>query len=128
MVKSHQALRFFPDESAGYAYPDIYKKLFGPDYKPEPYIYEEYERARRHKWYMTSRLICVNDIYSFDPNAKVNLTDFVDIIGRNFKQPKVGTWFRQQPIGAYVAHAHVADTVPLSGVTTFHNVKSTISL
>ena len=35
-----------------------------------------------------SRLICVNDIYSFDPNAKVNLDDFVDIIGRHFKQPK----------------------------------------
>jgi len=51
------------------------------DYKPEPYIVAEYERALKHKWYMTSRLICVNDIYSFDPNMKVNLDDFVDIIG-----------------------------------------------
>ena len=42
---------------------------------------------------MTARLICVNDIYSFDPNAKVNLDDFVDIIGRNFKQPKEGLGF-----------------------------------
>jgi hypothetical protein len=96
-VKTHQALRFFPDESVGYGYPDIYKKLFGPDYKPEPYIYEEYKRARQHKWYMTSRLICVNDIYSFDPNAKVNLDDFVDIIGRNFKQPKEGLGFDNSP-------------------------------
>src|SRR6185503_15225778 len=50
----------------GHGYSDLYKELFGPDYKPEPYIVEEYKRARAHKWYMTSRLICVNDIYSFD--------------------------------------------------------------
>lgn len=56
-VKTHQALRFFPDESVGYGYPDLYKELFGPDYKPEPYIVEEYKSARAHKWYMTSRLI-----------------------------------------------------------------------
>ena len=96
-VKSHQALRFFPDNSVGYGYPDLYKELFGPDYKPEPYIVEEYKRARKHKWYMTSRLICMNDIYSFDPNAKVNLDDFVDIIGRNFKQPKEGLGLDDSP-------------------------------
>jgi hypothetical protein len=89
-IKMHQALRFFPDEAAGYPYPEAYVKLFGDDYKPEPYIVAEYERARNHKWYMTSRLICVNDVYSFDPNAKVNLDDFVDIIGRNFRQPEEG--------------------------------------
>ena len=72
-------------------------RLFGDDYKPEPYIVAEYERARKHKWYMTSRLITLNDIYSFDPNAKVNLDDFVDIIGRNFKQPKEGLGFDNSP-------------------------------
>ena len=87
-VRVHQALRFFPDESVGYKYPDLYVKFFGADYKPEPYIEAEYQRARNHKYYMTARLICVNDIYSFDPDAKVDLYDFVDIIGRNFKQPK----------------------------------------
>ena len=96
-VRTHQALRFFPDESAGYKYPDMYVKLFGPDYQPEPYIVEEYKRARSHKYYMTARLICVNDIYAFDPNAKVNLDDFVDIIGRNFKQPKEGLGFDNTP-------------------------------
>src|SRR5262245_37096207 len=96
-VRVHQALRFFPDESVGYKYPDMYVKYFGPDYKPEPYIVEEYKRARGHKYYMTARLICVNDIYSFDPNAKVNLDDFVDIIGRNFKQPKEGLGFDNTP-------------------------------
>ena len=37
-VRVHQALRFFPDESVGYKYPDMYVKFFGADYKPEPYI------------------------------------------------------------------------------------------
>ena len=96
-VKMHQALRFFPDESVGYLYPEMYVKLFGPDYKPEHYIVAEYDRARNHKWYMTSRLITLNDIYSFDPNAKVNLDDFVDIIGRNFKQPKEGLGLDSSP-------------------------------
>ena len=96
-VRVHQALRFFPDESVGYKYPDMYVKNFGPDYKPEPYIYEEYERARKHKWYMTARQICVNDIYSFDPNAKVSIDDFVDIVGRNFRQPEEGLGWDSSP-------------------------------
>jgi HD domain len=96
-VRAHQALRFFPDESVGYKYPELYVKFFGPDYKPEPYIVEEYKRARNHKYYMTSRLITVNDIYSFDPNANVNLDDFVDIIGRNFRQPKEGLGLDNSP-------------------------------
>jgi hypothetical protein len=96
-VRTHQALRFFPDESVGYRYPDMYVKYFGADYQPEPYIVEEYKRARNHKHYMTSRLICVNDVYAFDPNAKVNLDDFVDIIGRHFKQPKEGLGFDSSP-------------------------------
>ncbi len=96
-IRMHQALRFFPDQSVGYEYPEMYIKHFGADYKPEPYIVAEYERARNHKWYMTSRLITVNDVYSFDPNAKVNLDEFVDIIGRNFKQPKEGLGFDNSP-------------------------------
>ncbi len=96
-VRAHQALRFFPDESVGYKYPDAYVKQFGADYQPEPYIVAEYERACKHKHYMTARLICVNDIYSFDPDAKVNLDDFTDIIGRNFKQPKEGLGLDNSP-------------------------------
>jgi len=96
-VRAHQALRFYPDESVGYKYPEMYVKLFGPDYRPEPYIEEEYKRARAHKWYMSARLITVNDIYSFDPDAKVELDDFTDIIGRNFKQPKEGLGLDNTP-------------------------------
>ena len=82
-----------------------------PTIEPEPYIVAEYERARNHKWYMTARQICINDIYSFDPNAKVDLDDFVDIIGRNFKQPKEGLGLDSSPSAAYVAHDDVAHPV-----------------
>jgi HD domain len=97
-IRAHQALRFFPDESVGYEYPEMYIRLLGPDYEVEPYIKAEYEQARNHKWYMTSRLITLNDIYSFDPNAKVELEEFTDIIGRNFKQPKEGLGFDGSPV------------------------------
>jgi len=96
-VRMHQALRFFPDESVGYTYPQAYIDFFGPDYKPEPYIVEEYKRARQHKWYLTARMITVYDVYSFDPNAVVELEEFEDIIGRHFKQPKEGLGFDNTP-------------------------------
>ena len=96
-IRYHQALRFFPDESVGYRYPESYLKLFGPDYKPEPYIERDYRYARQHKWYMTGRLICVNDLYAFDPNVQVQLEEFTDVVGRNFKQPKEGLGFDASP-------------------------------
>jgi hypothetical protein len=89
-IRMHQALRFYPDESVGYAYPEQYIKMFGPDYKPEPYIEAEYQRAKKHKWYMSARMICVNDLYSFDPNVVVTPDQFEDIVGRHFKTPKEG--------------------------------------
>ena len=54
-VRAHQALRFFADESVGYEYPEAYVKWFGPDFQPEPYLVDEYKRARNHKHYMTDR-------------------------------------------------------------------------
>lgn len=89
-IRNHQALRFYPDESVGYPYPQNYIRMFGADYVPAPYIQAEYERAKKHKWYMSARQICVNDLYSFDPDVKVTLEQFDDIIGRHFKQPKEG--------------------------------------
>jgi len=96
-IRYHQALRFYPDESVGYQYPDLYKTLFGEDYQPDPHIARAYQTAREHKWYMTSRLITVNDLYSFDPNVTVQLEEFTDVIGRNFKQPKEGLGFDASP-------------------------------
>jgi hypothetical protein len=96
-IRHHQALRFFPDESVGYEYPQMYVRLFGPDYTPEPYIQEAHRYARAHKWYMTSRLITVNDLYAFDPNVQVSLEEFTDIVGRNFRQPEEGLGFDASP-------------------------------
>jgi hypothetical protein len=92
-IKYHQALRFFPDPSVGYDYPEQYNFIFGGDYAPPPYIRAAYEYCRNHKWYMSARLITVNDLYSFDPNHFVDLDKFTDIVGRHFKQPKEGLGF-----------------------------------
>ena len=96
-IRYHQALRFFADESAGYHYPEMYVKLFGADYQPDAYIQRDYRYAREHRWYMTSRLICINDLYAFDPNVTVELEEFADIVGRNFKQPEEGLGFDASP-------------------------------
>src|SRR6266850_804639 len=93
----HQALRFFPDEAVGYRYPELYVKLFGADYVPEPHIRDAYRYARDHKWYMTSHLITVNDLYAFDPTVQLALEEFTDVVGRNFRQPKEGLGFDQSP-------------------------------
>jgi hypothetical protein len=89
-IRYHQTLRFYPDEKFGYEYPESYLRTFGEDYKPEPYLEQTYQMVRKHKWYDAPRLVTVNDLYSFDPNAKVSIDPFVDIIGRHFKQPKEG--------------------------------------
>lgn len=97
-IEKHQALRFFADDSVGYEYPEAYIRFFGADYKPEPYIVKAWEEARKHRWYMTSRLITLNDLYSFEEGVVVDVEDFTDIIGRNFRQPKEGLGFDGSPV------------------------------
>ena len=97
-VRYHQALRFYADEANGYEYPDLYRRTFGVDYKPEPYIEDTYKMVRKHKWYIEPRMVTVNDLYAFDPNAVVTMDPFVDIIGRHFKQPKEGLGFDNSPV------------------------------
>jgi hypothetical protein len=96
-IRHHQAIRFYPDESVGYEYPDLYLRLFGPDYRPDPYIDRDYQYARNHKWYMTARLVTLNDYYAFDPNTVVEIDEFEDIIGRNFRQPEEGLGWDNSP-------------------------------
>lgn len=96
-IRYHQALRFYPDESVGYKYPDLYIQFFGAEYQPEPHVERAYQHARNHKWYMSARMVTVNDLYAFDPDAKVNLEEFEDIIGRHFRQPKEGLGFDNSP-------------------------------
>ena len=89
-VRTHQALRFYPDESVGYHYPEAYIRFFGPDYRPDPYIDRAYQSARQHRWYMTARLVTLYDFYAFDPSVTIDVEEFADIIGRNFRQPEEG--------------------------------------
>ena len=97
-IEKHEALRYFADESVGYSYPEAYIAYFGPDYSPPDYIRREHESARKHRWYMTSRLITINDIYSFDPHAQVDFEEFEDVVGRNFRQPREGLGFDGSPV------------------------------
>ncbi len=97
-IEKHEALRYFPDESVGYTYPQAYIDYFGPDYRPPGYLRREYEAACHHRWYMTSRLITINDIYSFEPGAIVDYSEFEDVVGRNFRQPAEGLGFDGSPV------------------------------
>jgi hypothetical protein len=96
-IRYHQTLRFYPDPEAGYEYPDQYYRIFGHDYQPPQYIADTYKWLKNHKWYMEPRLVTVNDLYAFDPNAKVSIEPFLDIVGRHFKQPKEGLGFDNSP-------------------------------
>jgi len=96
-IRYHQALRFYDDEAHGYKYPDLYRRMFGEDYKPEPYIEATYKFARNHKWYEYPRLVTVNDLYAFEPGVNPKLEQFTDIVGRHFKQPKEGLGFDNSP-------------------------------
>ena len=70
--------------------------LGNPDADPVPE--EDYKRMRAHKWYMYGRQITVHDIYSFDPNVHVELDEFTDVIGRNFRQPEQGLGYDNSPV------------------------------
>ncbi len=96
-IRHHATLRFYPDQETGYTYPDLYRDMFGEDYVPPPHVQREYAMVRKHKWYMTSRLVTVNDLYAFDPDVEVAVEDFEDIIGRNFRQPAEGLGFDDSP-------------------------------
>jgi len=96
-VKYHQALRYFADESVGYTYPESYLRFFGPDYVPPEYIRRDAEEARRHRWYMSARLVTLNDIYFFEDASDVDPDIFTDIIGRHFRQPQEGLGFDGSP-------------------------------
>jgi len=97
-IRYHQALRFYEDKAAGYDYPELYLQMFGEDYRPEPYIEATYQMVRNHAWYMESRLLTVNDLYSFEPGVDPQIEEFTDIIGRQFKQPKEGLGFDNSPV------------------------------
>ena len=46
---------------------------------------------------MEARMITLNDTYAFESGKQVSLDRFVDIIGRNFKQPREGLGYDNSP-------------------------------
>jgi hypothetical protein len=46
---------------------------------------------------MTGRLVTLNDLYSFEPDVHVEIEEFTDILGRNFKQPVEGLGWDNSP-------------------------------
>lgn len=92
-VQHHQALRYFADESVGYRYPESYLRFFGADYQPPEYIRAAADSARRHRWYMSARLVTLYDIYFFERSENVEPGIFEDLIGRHFHQPREGLGF-----------------------------------
>jgi hypothetical protein len=111
-IRYHQALRFYEDKENGYEYPDLYRRLYGIDYKPEPYIEQAYRMVRNHKWYLDARLVTINDLYSFEPNVNPTLDQFADIIGRHFRQPKEGLGFDNSPV-AHIWRSFARPDAPL---------------
>ena len=97
-VEKHQALRFFADPENGYDYPQAYHRFFGPDHVVPDYLRKSYEDARAHRWYMTARIITVNDIYTFEDGVAIDPQEFEDVIGRHFRTPKEGLGFDNSPV------------------------------
>lgn len=96
-IRYHGALRFYPDLTVGYDYPDLYNRIFGEDYVPPDYIRQAYDEALTHRWYMESRLITVNDLYAFEEGVELTIDPFVEIIERNFKSPPEGLGYDNSP-------------------------------
>jgi hypothetical protein len=96
-IEKHQALRYFADESVGYAYPESYDRFFGADYVPPEYIRREAELAKQHPHYMTARMVTKYDIYFFDKSETIDPDIFTDVIARTFRQPADGLGFDGSP-------------------------------
>jgi hypothetical protein len=47
---------------------------------------------------MTSRIITINDVYSFDTGIEIDPDEFEDVVGRHFRQPEEGLGFDSSPV------------------------------
>lgn len=97
-VKYHQPLRYLPDEAAGYAYPEAYRRFFGDDYEPPEYMLRDAAYARAHPWYMAARQVTIYDTYFFDDFPPVAIEEFEGIIARHFRSPEQGLGFDNSPV------------------------------
>ncbi|GAA3990753.1 hypothetical protein GCM10022247_06930 [Allokutzneria multivorans] len=97
-IRQHEIARFFADSSVGYDYPDAYDAFFGPEYDPPEHVREAYKEVRAHRWYMSARLVAINDVYTFTDEDDVDISEFEDVIGRHFRQPAEGLGFDGSPV------------------------------
>ncbi|MFE9661873.1 hypothetical protein [Streptomyces sp. NPDC005955] len=97
-IRQHEVLRYFPDESVGYGYPEAYRDFFGAEYQPPAHTRAAYAKARRHRWYMSARMVTVNDVYTFDSEVDIEFAEFEDVVGRHFAQPAQGLGFDDSPV------------------------------
>ncbi len=97
-IRAHQVLRFYPDASVGYEYPRLLHQVVRCRLPPRSLCRGRLPADADHKWYMSGRMITVHDIYSFDPDVKVELEEFTDVIGRKFRQPEQGLGFDNSPV------------------------------
>ena len=112
-IRMHQALRFFPDESMGYKYPDMYLKYFGAGLSAGA-LHRRGVQARPRQQVLRDlaadlreRRLRLRSQRQGQPRA---------VRGHHRPQlqaaegrPRLGP----QPVRAHVAHHHVADAVPL---------------
>jgi len=72
-IEKHEALRLLPRRGGGVQLPEAYIDYFGRTTARCLYTAGGVGGAQ-HRWYMTSRLVTINDIYSFDPNVTASST------------------------------------------------------
>ena len=114
-IRYHQPLRYFADESVGYKYPEAYRQYFGADYQPPEYMRRDHDIARAHRWYMSSRMITLFDIYAFEPGPEL---DFAHVRRRH--RPQLPPAERRPGVrriagGAHVALDDLAQQLPVAG-------------
>jgi predicted HD phosphohydrolase len=111
-IRYHQALRFYPDESVGYRYPDLYLTLFGPDYRPDPHIERDYRLARApvvHERASDLRQRPLR-LRSRRPRRAGRVLGHR---GPPLQAARGGPGLRCEPLGAHVAHDQLSDEVPV---------------
>ncbi len=113
-IQYHQALRYFADDSVGFKYPDAYNHFFGSDYEPPEYIQQAHRDARAHRWYMTSRLITIYDLYSFQDHRHHRPRNLHRHHRPQLQGAQRGPRLRQFPRCAHVAHDDLAQQFSVS--------------
>ena len=98
-IRAHQVLRFYPDESVGYEYPQSYVTLVRRrNTAPIPTSRKTTSGCGTTSGTCRAgRSPCTTSTRSI-PNVHVELEEFTDIIGRNFRQPEQGLGFDNSPV------------------------------